>query len=105
MLKFLSRVSLTLALSFVFTFSAWARNGIQAPKQYSILEDKLEIQTLVFQTELYREFKKEIETSISVEEQRTQKIAEDWNEDEWSLYIDKMIKEELIFKVEDERFC
>jgi hypothetical protein len=95
-----SSFTLTVLLSISFSFSTWAGvSPFKKIKTNSLVEDSLAIQTIVFQTELYREYKKQIIESISVEEQRSQKIAEDWNENEWNEYIENIVKNELIFKV------
>jgi hypothetical protein len=94
-----SSLALTVLLSITFSFSTWAGKPFKKIKTNSVLEDSLSIQTIVFQTELYSEYKKQIIESISVEEQRSQKIAQDWNENEWSQYIDTIVRDNLIFNV------
>lgn len=90
------RLTLVSLLTFIFTFTGFA----QSQSNYSV-EDALKVQTIVFQTELYREYKIVIEDAVSREEQRIAKEAKDWNTDQWHGFIDTLIDEKIILAIDE----
>ncbi len=101
MSKSLLEKSLTLLLTITFCFPSFGSGSIVNTTQKKSIENKLEIQTSVFQTELYRSYKKNILESITIEEQKTERSVEQWRESDWIRYIDQIVKSEIIFKVEN----
>lgn len=90
------RLSLITIISFVFTFGGFANVRPSYP-----VVDALKIQTLVYQAELYREYKIVIEDAVSREEQRIAKEAKNWNTEQWHGFIDNLIEEKIILAIDE----
>lgn len=90
------RLSLISILTFVFTFGA-----IASPVANYSAVDALKVQTIVYQTELYREYKIVIEDAVSREEQRIAKEAKNWDTDQWHSFVDTLIDEKIILSIDE----
>ena len=90
------RLSLVTIFTFVFTFGGYAN-----PKTSYPVVDALKIQTIVYQTELYREFKIVIEDAVTREEQRIAKEAKNWDTDQWHSFVDTLIDEKIILSIDE----
>lgn len=90
------RLSLVTIFTFVFTFGGYAN-----PKTSYSVVDTLKIQTIVYQAELYREYKIVIEDAVTREEQRIAKEAKNWNTDQWHSFVDTLIDEKIILSLDE----
>ena len=90
------RLSLVTIFTFVFTFGGYAN-----PKTSYPVVDALKVQTIVYQTELYREFKIVIEDAVTREEQRIAKEAKSWTTDQWHSFVDTLIDEKVILSIDE----
>lgn len=90
------RLSLVSAIIFVFTFGGFA----QVKNPYPVV-DSLKVQTVVYQVELYREFKIVIEDAVTREEQRLMKEAKNWDTQQWHSFIDTLVDEKIILAIDE----
>lgn len=97
MLRPFFRLTLLTVLTFVFTFGGFA----QEKKKYSIV-DALKIQTIMYQVELYREYKIAIEDALSREEQRIAKEAKQWDTEQWDHFVDTLVEEKIILALKED---
>lgn len=90
------KLMLVSMISFVFVFGGFATENEDYP-----VVDALQIQTITYQVELYREFKIAIEDAISIEEQRLGKMAQGWNTKQWHGFIDNLVDQKIILALDE----
>lgn len=90
------RLSLVTIFTFVFTFGGYAN-----PKTSYPVVDALKVQTIVYQAELYREYKIVIEDAVTREEQRIAKEAKNWDTEQWHSFVDTLIDEKIILSIDE----
>lgn len=87
-------LTLLLIVSFITPSIALAKGN----PRFSAIEDRLEIQTIMYRAEIYRQYKVLIEDEVSIEEQRLNIPVNEWEIKEWSDFIDKLIDDQIIFR-------
>lgn len=96
MLGLFFRLFFVTIFTFVFSFAGFANPKIS----YSVV-DALKIQTIVYQTELYREYQIVIEDAVTREEQRIVKEAKNWDTEQWYSFVDALVDEKIILAIDE----
>jgi hypothetical protein len=63
--------------------------------------DRLKVQTSLMQTQMYVQYKKALVDGIALEEQRLAKGLQDWDEGQWSEFIDSYVDQSIASTLND----